>query len=106
MLEITESPIDGVVREIEEETGYVVDVESLSGVYKNVEAGVLALVFRCTLRGGKATTSNESVCVRWMTQDEVVRLMDEAYAIRVTDAFVRGESTPVRKHDGKRILTL
>ncbi|MFI5617409.1 NUDIX hydrolase [Streptomyces sp. NPDC051567] len=39
-------------REVLEETGIRVEVGGLTGVYKNMVVGVVALVFRCKLSGG------------------------------------------------------
>jgi hypothetical protein len=46
ILELNESIPAGVRREVEEETGVVVEPERPTGVYKNVALGVVALVFR------------------------------------------------------------
>lgn len=42
VLEIAETPEDGVCREVWEETGIHVEVDHLTGVYKNTTRGVLA----------------------------------------------------------------
>lgn len=47
VLELDETPQDGLVREVLEETGYKVEPERLTGVYKNMRLGVVSLVFRC-----------------------------------------------------------
>ena len=43
VLELDESIEDGVRREVEEETGIPVHVERLTGVYKNMRRGIVAL---------------------------------------------------------------
>jgi ADP-ribose pyrophosphatase YjhB (NUDIX family) len=52
VLELTEAPEDGVAREVWEETGIQVEVDELTGVYKNTTRGIVALVFRCKPSGG------------------------------------------------------
>lgn len=47
VLELDESFEDGVRREVAEEIGVAVQVERLTGVYKNLTRGIVALVFRC-----------------------------------------------------------
>ncbi|MFD7830243.1 NUDIX hydrolase [Kitasatospora sp. NPDC059803] len=104
VLELGEGIEDGVCREVYEETGILAGVERLTGVYKNLRRGVVALVFRCRPEGGQVRLSDESVEVDWITADEVSARMAEVYAVRVLDAL-RGDTSPsVRSHDGRRLL--
>ncbi|MEU6325948.1 NUDIX domain-containing protein [Streptomyces sp. NPDC047049] len=103
VLELDERPEDGACREVLEETGIKVETERLTGVYKNMNRGVVALVFRCRVVGGEERTSDESVDVHWFSRDEVESHMVEAYAVRVLDALDSGEPQ-VRAHDGRRLL--
>ncbi|MFG2643558.1 NUDIX hydrolase [Streptomyces sp. NPDC048370] len=103
VLELTEAPEEGVAREVWEETGIRVEVEELTGVYKNTTRGIVALVFRCKPSGGKERTSTESTAVEWLTPDEISDRMTEVYAIRLLDAL-DGASPHVRSHDGRHLL--
>ncbi|MGQ4362143.1 NUDIX hydrolase [Streptomyces sp. SAS_272] len=71
ILELDETPEAGVTREVLEETGIHVEVDELTGVYKNMTRGVVALVFRCKPSDGIERTSSESTAVSWLTPDEV-----------------------------------
>ncbi|WP_329127870.1 NUDIX hydrolase [Streptomyces sp. NBC_01465] len=102
VLEIHESPEDGARREIREETGLDVEVERLTGVYKNLSRGIVALVFRCRVSGGVARPTDETRAVDWLTPDEVTARMTEAYAVRLLDAWSDGPPS-VRTHDGVRL---
>ncbi|MFD4912480.1 NUDIX domain-containing protein [Streptomyces virginiae] len=104
ILERDERPEEGVLREVAEETGIAVEVERLTGVYKNLTLGVVALVFRCRPIGGAERLSDESTAVRWLTPDEVEQSMKEVFAVRVTDAL-DGTVPHVRSHDGVRLLS-
>lgn len=105
VLELEETPEDGVRREVLEETGIQVEVAELTGVYKNVVVGVVALVFRCKPSGGTERTSDETTAVQWLTPEEVSERMSEVYAIRLLDAL--DEDGPhVRSHDGRQLLTV
>lgn len=74
----------------------------MTGVYKNMTRGIVALVFRCAPVGGSERTSDESVDISWMTPEEVASAMTEAYALRLLDAL--SEDAPhVRIHDGRRL---
>ncbi|MFE2548566.1 NUDIX domain-containing protein [Streptomyces sp. NPDC059355] len=103
ILERDERPEEGVLREVAEETGIAVEVERLTGVYKNLTLGVIALVFRCRPIGGEEQLSDESTAVRWLTPSEVEQSMEEVFAVRVTDAL-DGTVPHVRSHDGVRLL--
>ncbi|MFF4186910.1 NUDIX hydrolase [Streptomyces sp. NPDC001691] len=102
VLELDESPEEGVRREVQEETGIHVEVDELTGVYKNTTRGIVALVFRCKPAGGVERTSSESTAVDWLTPEEVAEWMSEVYAIRLLDAL-DGAGPHVRSHDGKRL---
>ncbi|TQM82895.1 ADP-ribose pyrophosphatase YjhB (NUDIX family) [Saccharothrix saharensis] len=102
VLEMAETFEEGVRREVLEETGMSVQVQRLTGVYKNMQRGIVALVYRCTPLNEPASASAEAVEVRWMTLDEVREAMSPAYAVRVTDAFEPELHT--RAHDGVNLL--
>ena len=102
VLELGETFEEGVRREVAEETGIHVRVDQLTGAYKNLTRGVVALVFRCTAIAGQATTTDESQSVRWFTADEVREHMTPAYAVRVLDALSGG--TASRAHDGVQLI--
>ncbi|MHA6623052.1 NUDIX hydrolase [Pseudonocardia sp. DLS-67] len=101
VLELAETFEEGVRREVAEETGVHVEVGRLTGVYKNMTRGIVALVFRCRPAAGQATVTDESRRVAWFTLDEVRRHMSPAYAIRILDAL--NDGVAVRAHDGVRV---
>ncbi|MFF4735110.1 NUDIX hydrolase [Streptomyces sp. NPDC002536] len=103
VLEIGETVEAGLRREILEETGLVVEPEALTGVYKNMRAGVVALFFRCQVTGGAATVTNETQAFRWLDPSEIKGYMNEAYAVRVLDAL-DAAGPHVRSHDGTQLL--
>jgi ADP-ribose pyrophosphatase YjhB (NUDIX family) len=102
VLELDEAPEDGVRREVWEETGIHVEVDQLTGVYKNTSRGIVALVFRCKPSGGTERTSDESTAVDWLTPEEVAERMSEVYAVRLLDAL-DSAGPHVRSHDGMRL---
>jgi 8-oxo-dGTP diphosphatase len=104
VLELGESIEDGLRREGREETGLDIEPIALTGVYKNMTRGIIALVFRCKTTGGDLALSDEVAAFRWADGTEVAELSDEAYAVRVLDAL--GDTAPpaVRQHDGKSVI--
>jgi 8-oxo-dGTP diphosphatase len=106
VLELDESVHDGLRREVEEETGLLVEPGELTGVYKNLTRGVVALVFRCEVRSGSPRPTAESAEVAWLTVAEVSERMAEVYAVRVLDALSDRSGRPaVRSHDGRRLTS-
>ncbi len=103
ILELSESIHAGVRREVEEEAGVLVEPERLTGVYKNVRLGVVALVFRARVVGGQPRPTEESAAVDWWTADDVTAGMGETFAVRVLDAL-DASHVAVRLHDGVGLL--
>ncbi len=103
VLELDESFEAGVRREVLEETGLEVTVERLTGVYKNLTHGIVALVYRCRLAGGESHTTEEAREIRWMTTEEVRSAMVPAFGVRVLDAFA--DEPQSRAHDGVELIT-
>lgn len=103
ILEATEQIEEGLRREVFEETGVEIEAEQLTGVYKHMGLGVVALVFRCRAIGGAAGPTDESVAAEWRRPEEITGEMTEAFAIRVQDALA-GPWPHVRAHDGRNLL--
>src|SRR5262249_8174267 len=75
VLELSETPADGVAREVLEETGIHVKVDQLTSVYKNMVRGIVTLAFRCYATGGDTHPTSEARQVAWLTVDEAARDM-------------------------------
>jgi ADP-ribose pyrophosphatase YjhB (NUDIX family) len=79
-----ESIADTVVREVKEETGYDVQVETITGTYTNPNHRMaygdgevrqqFSIAFRAKLIGGATRTSSESSEVQWLTVAEIEQL--------------------------------
>ena len=103
VLELGETIEAGLRREVLEEAGAEIAVEGLTGVYKNMNQGIVALVFRCEATSAPLQASEEAVAVAWQPVADIENLMPAAYAVRVLDA-VSGRAVPTRAHDGRAIL--
>ena len=104
VLELDESIEAGLVREVREETGLTIEPVALTGVYKNMTHGIIALVFRCNIVGGHLTTNDEVSGFQWATPEEIKAMADEAFAVRVLDALGDQAAPAVRQHDGVRLI--
>ncbi|RJS47447.1 NUDIX hydrolase [Nocardioides cavernaquae] len=82
--EIGESIADAVVREVKEETGYDVEVVTITGTYTNPRHVMayddgevrqqFSIAFLARLLGGEAQTSSESDRVEWVSPDDLKAL--------------------------------
>jgi ADP-ribose pyrophosphatase YjhB (NUDIX family) len=75
VLELDETIHDGLRREVREETGLDVEPIALTGVYKNMNRAIIALVFRCKTTGGQLSTTDETEAVRWATETDIRELV-------------------------------
>src|SRR5262249_16194697 len=105
VLELEETFADGVRREVREETGLDVEPEALTGVYKNMTRGIVALAFRCRVAGGSLTTNAEADDFRWATPTEVTGLTSEVFSYRILDAFRDDPIPAIREHDGVNLIS-
>ncbi len=76
--DVGESLAEGTVREVREESGYVVEAQRLLGLYERERWGhpplpffTLKSVIACRLVGGEATPSLETSEVAWVARDAV-----------------------------------
>jgi len=104
ILELDESIEAGLIREVAEETGLTVEPTALTGVYKNMQRGIIALVFRCEIVEGVARTSHEVREIAWLAPNELSDHMSDAYRVRLLDALSHDSPPTVRAHDGANLL--
>ena len=104
VVERDEDLLSALAREVREESGYRVRPGRLTGVYKNMERGIVALVFRCTGAEGSPHTSRETTAVRWVAPDELPRLVGERLRARIDDALAGGPDVVVRAYEPTRTL--
>lgn len=104
VLEMGESIHAGLRREVEEETGLRVEPVRLTGVYKNMKVGVVAMVFRAEIVGGVPAPTEETSAVAWWSRAEVATRMAEVHAVRILDALDDLPAPAIRLHDGTILL--
>jgi 8-oxo-dGTP diphosphatase len=104
ILELDESIPDGLVREVREETGLDVRPLALTGVYKNMNRGIVALVFHCEIISGTARPTAEAREIAWLAPDQLPDRMRDAYSVRLLDALEHGDRPTVRAHDGTSVV--
>lgn len=108
VLERHETITGALIREVEEEAGVTVKPVALTGVYKNLDNGIVALVYRCRIRRRVWTkwrsTGDETIDVRWMSRREVIAEMDGVFAARILDGLDHQTKPAVRYHNGRAFV--
>ncbi len=67
----------GLVREVFEETGIVVSVKSLIGIYSNIGSPpIVNMDFLCEYVSGEPKVSSESVQVKWVNREDALGLVE------------------------------
>jgi ADP-ribose pyrophosphatase YjhB (NUDIX family) len=91
----------GAVREVLEETGYVVEYERLLGIYDRERWGhppaswyTLKAVVGCRLLGGEATTSMETDAVEWFARADVPELSTGRTSARLLERVFEHHDDP------------
>jgi 8-oxo-dGTP diphosphatase len=87
-VEAGESPIEALGREVQEETGYLVDVGELVGVYVVPRKDDLVLCFTAAARGRDPWTPNGEITeLGFFPPDELPEPLGERSLARIRDAF-------------------
>ena len=103
MVDPHEEPADAVRREVYEESGVVVRVDRVSGIYTSATmtypngdvAQYVTVAFRCTAIGGEARVNDdESLDVGWFPLDRIPPDVHPAYVKRIYDASPPGSHLP------------
>jgi 8-oxo-dGTP diphosphatase len=98
-------PIRDAAGEVLEESGVIVELERLSGIYQNLATNVVSFVFVAAPRIVAASTATaEADCIGWLTADEALDLMSEPFADRVRDAYA-DNALALRTFTAERIMT-
>jgi len=87
VLEAAELPTDAIVRETWEETGLIVSVEHLIGIYSKTDKNELVFAFICKVVGGELTPTDESDENRDFSLDEMPLNTLPKHVERIWDAL-------------------
>ncbi len=99
-IEVGESVNDAVRREVHEETGLVVGVRRVVGVYSDPELQIVRyptghvwhyvnVCFECTRRSGRLTTCDETLDLRYFPLGELPEPLLPNHRVRIRDARAR-----------------
>jgi 8-oxo-dGTP pyrophosphatase MutT (NUDIX family) len=99
-IEIGETAAEAVVREVGEETGYIVEVVRLVGVYSEPRhttikypdgniCAYVAIAFECRVVGGSPTLSDETTAVEWFDPTALPEAFHPGHVPRLQDALAK-----------------
>ncbi len=88
-IENSETLIEGVIREVQEETGTTIEITDLVGVYSNIAPPTKVIfTFMADYIDGALTPSDESPELAWVPEDEALaRITHPALRLRAEDAL-------------------
>ncbi len=98
VVERAEDLLAALVREVREETGLMVRARRLTGVYKNMALGIVALVFRCDVLNGALATGQESAEVRWTDPAQLGQLVGDRLRVRIEDGLADRPDAVIRAY--------
>ncbi len=104
-LEHGESPWDGVIREVKEETGLDVSVERLAGIYHKSDQNEIVFSFACTVISGDIQTSDEADRVEYYKIDALPKNTSPKQVERILDA-VTNEGCVMKTQTGPSSIDL
>lgn len=91
-LEVHESPWDGAIREVKEETGLDVEIEHFCGIYFRADTSEnkhdqVSYIFRCRATGGKLTLNEEADQIKYFPVNQLPENLSPRHIERIRDAF-------------------
>lgn len=95
-MEKGESPVETLIREVREETGYCVQPGRLIGVYSAAHKNDLVLSFEATITNEERTSTDDEIAeMGFFAQHELPHPLTQGATARIQDAFA-GASAIVR----------
>ncbi|WP_113929126.1 NUDIX domain-containing protein [Bacillus sp. P14.5] len=75
IIERGETIADGIIREVKEESGIVMEITNFCGIYQNLELNVCATCWLGRAVGGRLQTSEESLEVGFYSIEEALEMV-------------------------------
>ena len=105
-LEAGESPWDGVVREVKEETGLDVLVSRLAGVYSKPDKQEIVFSFVCVVTAGEIALNDEADRIEYFAIDAMLHNTSPKQIERIRDAIDNPHTTIFKAQTGKSSIEL
>ena len=105
-LEKGESPRQGVIREVKEETGLIVETERLSGVYYKPENNEIIFSFVCKIIDGEITLTDEADQINYLDVNDFPQNVSPKQKERAEDALLKKEKSVLKIQKGPSSIKL
>lgn len=99
-LERGETPGQGVVREVEEETGLLARVEHLAGVYSKPDVNEIVFSFICSVVGGQIALTPEADALEYFRLEAIPANTSPKQVERIRDAVGWAGTTLLKTQTG------
>jgi ADP-ribose pyrophosphatase YjhB (NUDIX family) len=96
-VELNETPWECVIREVKEETGLDVEVESLAGIYSKRNETDICFSFICKVTGGKISLTDEADILKYFAVNEIPQNTSPNQVDRIKDVLVEKQKMPIMK---------
>ncbi|MES2200555.1 MAG: NUDIX domain-containing protein [Chlamydiota bacterium] len=105
-LDLKETPAEGAIREVEEETGYQVKVVRQVAEYLPVNRLTQkTYFFECMITGGAATLNSEAKNIRYFPVTSLPSTLPPPFPLWIADALSENQEVLVKKIEGVTYLT-
>lgn len=105
-LEKNETPWEGVVREVKEETGLDVEIDRLTGIYSKPHENDIVVQFVCKVIRGKIKINSEADKIKYFAFKDIPRNTAPKQVERVKDVLDSPNKVHLKKQTGERAIEL
>ena len=105
-LESGEAPWEGVIREIQEETGFETEVIKIAGVSFKPDKDNIVFTFLCKVIGGQATLSRESDKIEYFEINKIPKNSVIKQVERIKDVLQNLNEVILKVQTGKTSIEL
>ncbi|MFA5023062.1 MAG: NUDIX domain-containing protein [Candidatus Paceibacterota bacterium] len=105
-LEKGETPWQGAIREVKEETGLDVEIVKLIGIYSKPDKDEIIFSFECKIIGGEITLNNEAKDIKWFAFDEIPKNTSPKQVERISDLLKNPTGLIMKVQEGESSIEL
>lgn len=105
-LENGETPWQGVIREVKEETGFNVGIVRLIGIYSKPNKNEIIFCFECKIKNGKLTLNDEARDIKYFSIKNIPKNTIKKHIERIKDFYKKEKDVILKIQKGQSSLKL